>query len=230
MKLKTPAKPAEMSSAESAALRAKHVLPLPGPMFARPIQIVEGKMQFLYDENGKEYLDGFAGVATVSIGHSHPHFTRALKAQIDKLQHNPPLYLHPGVGTLAKRLAEKAKAVNPAMEYCFFTNSGSEAIDTVVRMVRRYWHILGQPQRRVVIGRWRGVLDHRPRGGQLPGQPGQPCLRRAGQVRMGIEQEPHQRGAGPAGAQDENRVVAWAARLFLSPARHRRTVTRHCRA
>ncbi|MFI5349120.1 MAG: aspartate aminotransferase family protein [Elusimicrobiota bacterium] len=128
MKVKIPAQPAvEMSAAESAALRAKHVLPLPAPMFARPIQIVSGKMQFLYDENGKEYLDGFAGVATVSIGHSHPHFTAALKTQIDKLQHNPPLYLHPGVGTLAKRLAEKAKAVNPDMEVCFFTNSGSEA-------------------------------------------------------------------------------------------------------
>ena len=127
MKTKTPAKSAELSAAESAALRAKHVLPLPGPMYARPIQIVEGKMQFLYDENGKEYLDGFAGVATVSIGHSHPHFVKALKNQIDKLQHNPPLYLHPGVGTLAKRLADKAKAVNPDMDVCFFTNSGSEA-------------------------------------------------------------------------------------------------------
>ena len=134
MKVKTPVKPAapktkfaEMSAAESAALRAKHVLPLPAPMFAHPIQIVEGRMQFLYDENGKEYLDGFAGVATVSIGHSHPHFTRALKTQIDKLQHNPPLYLHPGVGTLAKRLADKAKTVNPEMDVCFFTNSGSEA-------------------------------------------------------------------------------------------------------
>jgi len=135
---KPASKPSEMSAAESAALRAKHVLPLPGPMFARPIQIVEGRMQFLYDENGKEYLDGFAGVATVSIGHSHPHFTRALKAQIDKLQHNPPLYLHPGVGTLAKRLAEKAKAVNPAMEYAFFTNSGSEANETAALLAKIY--------------------------------------------------------------------------------------------
>lgn len=135
---KASEKSAEMSAAESAALRAKHVLPLPGPMYARPIQIVEGRMQFLYDENGKEYLDGFAGVATVSIGHSHPHFVRMLKSQIDKLQHNPPLYLHPGVGTLAKRLAEKAKAVNPAMEYCFFTNSGSEANETAALLAKMH--------------------------------------------------------------------------------------------
>ncbi len=114
-------------AAETAALRAKHVLPLPGPMFARPIQIVEGRMQRLYDENGKEYLDGFAGVATVQIGHSHPRFVKALKDQIDLLQHAPPLYLHPSTGNFAKRLADKAKTVNPDMDCVFFTNSGSEA-------------------------------------------------------------------------------------------------------
>lgn len=128
----------DLSAAESAALRAKHVLPLPGPMFARPIQIVDGKMQFLYDENGKEYLDGFAGVATVSIGHSHPHFTKALKDQIDRLQHNPPLYLHPSVGAFAKRLAAKAKAVNPEMDVCFFTNSGSEANETAAFLAKAF--------------------------------------------------------------------------------------------
>ncbi|MEK7384721.1 MAG: aminotransferase class III-fold pyridoxal phosphate-dependent enzyme, partial [Elusimicrobiota bacterium] len=115
------------TSAQTAAQRAKHLLPLPGPMFERPIQIVEGRMQFLYDENGKEYLDAFAGVATVSIGHSHPRFVKALKDQIDVLQHTPPLYLHPSVGAFAQRLAKKAQSVNPDMEVCFFTNSGSEA-------------------------------------------------------------------------------------------------------
>lgn len=128
----------DLPAAESLALRNRHVLPLPGPMFAKPIQIVEGRMQFLYDENGKEYLDGFAGVATVSIGHSHPHFTRALKAQIDRLQHAPPLYLHPAVGTFAKRLSDKAKAVNPAMDVCFFTNSGSEANEMAVMLAKAY--------------------------------------------------------------------------------------------
>ena len=145
MKAKTTAKtaapraePAAMTAAASAELRARHVLPLPGPMFARPIQIVEGRLQYLYDESGKEYLDAFAGVATVSIGHSHPHFVRALKAQIDKLQHNPPLYLHPGVGTLAKRLADKAKSVNPDMDVCFFTNSGSEANEMAAMLAKAH--------------------------------------------------------------------------------------------
>ena len=126
------------SAPDVAAVRAAHLMPLPGPMFAKPIQIVEGKMQFLYDENGKEYLDGFAGVATVSIGHSHPHFVRMLKNQIDKLQHNPPLYLHPSVGAFAKRLADKAKTVNPDMEVCFFTNSGSEANEMAAFEAKTY--------------------------------------------------------------------------------------------
>ncbi|MDX6769564.1 MAG: aspartate aminotransferase family protein, partial [Elusimicrobiota bacterium] len=126
------------SAAETAAVRAKHLLPLPGPMFKKPVQIVSGRMQFLYDENGKEYLDGFAGVATVSIGHSHPHFVSKLKAQIDELQHNPPLYLHPSVGAFAKRLADKAKTVNPDMDVCFFTNSGSEANELAVFLAKAY--------------------------------------------------------------------------------------------
>lgn len=121
-----------------AAQRAKHLLPLPGPMYARPIQIVEGRMQFLYDEKGKEYLDAFAGVATVSIGHSHPRFVKALKDQIDVLQHTPPLYLHPGVGAFAERLAKKAQAVNPDMEVCFFTNSGSEANEMAALLAKAH--------------------------------------------------------------------------------------------
>ncbi len=126
------------SAADVAALRAKHVMALPGPMYAKPINIVEGKMQFLYDDAGKEYLDGFAGVATVSIGHSHPHFVAKLKAQIDKLQHNPPLYLHPSVGAFAARLVAKAKLANPDMEVCFFTNSGSEANEMAAFVAKTY--------------------------------------------------------------------------------------------
>ncbi|MBI4060534.1 MAG: aminotransferase class III-fold pyridoxal phosphate-dependent enzyme [Elusimicrobia bacterium] len=133
-----PKSPKAPSASETAALRAAHLMPLPGPMFAKPVQIVSGKMQFLYDENGKEYLDGFAGVATVSIGHSHPLFVSQLKEQIDRLQHNPPLYLHPSVGAFAARLAEKAKTVNPDMEVCFFTNSGSEANEMAAFVAKAY--------------------------------------------------------------------------------------------
>jgi len=147
MKTKTPTKPAPAATKknggwptpeQTAAVRAKHLLPLPVPMFSKPVQIVEGRLQFLYDESGKQYLDGFAGVATVSIGHSHPHFVEKLKAQIDKLQHNPPLYLHPSVGAFAKRLADKAKGANPDMDVCFFVNSGSEANEMAALLAKAY--------------------------------------------------------------------------------------------
>lgn len=137
-KITAAPKTSKQTSADVAAVRAAHLMQLPGPMFAKPVQIVEGKMQYLYDENGKEYLDGFAGVATVSLGHSHPHFVAKLKAQIDKLQHNPPLYLHPSVGAFAKRLADKAKTVNPDMDVCFFTNSGSEANEMAGFVAKAY--------------------------------------------------------------------------------------------
>ena len=77
-------------------------------------------------------------MATVSIGHSHPHFVARLKAQIDMLQHNPPLYLHSAVGAFAKRLADKAKSVNPDMDVCFFTNSGSEANEMAAFVAKTY--------------------------------------------------------------------------------------------
>src|SRR5271170_2213268 len=84
-----------------AALRGKHVLPLPGPMYSKPLQIVRGRGQFVYDEKGRKYLDGFAGVATVSIGHSHPHWLKKIKEQMDEYFHTTALYLHPSLGLFA---------------------------------------------------------------------------------------------------------------------------------
>jgi alanine-glyoxylate transaminase/(R)-3-amino-2-methylpropionate-pyruvate transaminase len=115
------------STEDVAALRARHILPLPAPMYSKPIQIVKGRMQHVFDEKGRKYLDAFAGVATVSIGHSHPHFVRKLTEQIGEYLHTTSLYLHPSLGLYAQRLLAKVKAANPALDVCFFTNSGSEA-------------------------------------------------------------------------------------------------------
>ena len=117
------------SAAESAALREKFVLQLPAPMYAKPVQIVKGRGQFVWDETGRKYLDAFAGVATVSIGHSHPHWLSKIKEQMDDYFHTPALYLHPSLGLFAERLVKKLQAANPELECAFFTNSGSEAND-----------------------------------------------------------------------------------------------------
>lgn len=126
------------STEEVAALREKHVLPLPGPMYAKPIQIVKGRGQFVFDEKGKKYLDGFAGVATVSIGHSHPHWLKKIKEQMDEYFHTTALYLHPSLGLFAQRLATMCKMANPQLEMCFFTNSGSEANELAALIAKNY--------------------------------------------------------------------------------------------
>jgi alanine-glyoxylate transaminase/(R)-3-amino-2-methylpropionate-pyruvate transaminase len=123
---------------EVAALRERHIMPLPGPMYSKPLQIVRGRMQYLYDEKGKKYLDGFAGVATVSIGHCHPYWLKKIKTQMDEYFHTTSLYVHPSLGLYAERLVNLAKAANPDLDVCFFTNSGSEANELAALIAKNY--------------------------------------------------------------------------------------------
>jgi alanine-glyoxylate transaminase/(R)-3-amino-2-methylpropionate-pyruvate transaminase len=69
--------------------------------------IVEGHMQYLYDEAGRRYLDLFAGIVTVSCGHSHPKITRAMQEQLALLQHTTTIYLHPNFALMAQALAKR---------------------------------------------------------------------------------------------------------------------------
>ena len=59
-----------------------------------PLFITEGKMQYLYDHTGRRYLDAFAGIVTVSVGHCHPTVNAAIAEQSEKLQHTTTIYLH----------------------------------------------------------------------------------------------------------------------------------------
>ncbi len=120
------------------ALREKHVMPLPGPMYSQPVQILKGRGAYVFDEKGRKYLDGFAGVATVSIGHSHPHFLRKIREQMEEYFHTSSLYLHPSLGLYAQRLISRVKAANPELEVCFFTNSGSEANELAALIAKNY--------------------------------------------------------------------------------------------
>ncbi|MEM7166752.1 MAG: aminotransferase class III-fold pyridoxal phosphate-dependent enzyme [Planctomycetota bacterium] len=101
--------------------------------YKEPIMIVEGSMQYLYDENGRRYLDGIAGIATVSVGHSHPRVLAAAKEQLDVLQHATTLYYHPGIAQYAHELAAKLPG---DLSVCYFTNSGSEANDLAILLAR----------------------------------------------------------------------------------------------
>jgi alanine-glyoxylate transaminase/(R)-3-amino-2-methylpropionate-pyruvate transaminase len=111
-------------------------------LYGDPIMIVEGHMQWLWDETGKRYLDMLAGIVTISCGHCHPRVTRAIQEQTDRLQHSTTIYLHPNFGEFAKKLASKMPA---GLDVTYFTNSGSEANDLAITMARLFtgnWDML----------------------------------------------------------------------------------------
>ncbi|MGQ0813412.1 MAG: aspartate aminotransferase family protein [Gemmatimonadota bacterium] len=116
-------------------LRRQYVNPAVFTIYREPIMIVEGHMQWLYDETGKRYLDMLAGIVTVSCGHCHPRVTAAIKEQNDTLQHATTIYLHPNYVQLAKKLASK---MPPGLDVTYFTNSGSEANDLAISMARLF--------------------------------------------------------------------------------------------
>ncbi len=102
-------------------------------LYRDPFMPVEGKMQYLYDETGRRYLDGFGGICTVSVGHCHPEVNAALIAQAQLIQHAPTCYLHPAVVEYAETLA--ATFPDP-LRRVYFVNSGSEANDLAILMAR----------------------------------------------------------------------------------------------
>src|SRR5215217_7838856 len=65
--------------------------------YKRPLMIVEGKRQYVFDEQGRRYLDGFGGIVTVSVGHCHPHVLAAVNQQNQTLQHSTTIYLQPRI-------------------------------------------------------------------------------------------------------------------------------------
>ncbi|MEM9235439.1 MAG: aspartate aminotransferase family protein [Verrucomicrobiota bacterium] len=102
-------------------------------LYKDPLMIVEGSMQYIWDETGRRYLDCFGGICTVSVGHCHPEVNAALSAQSEKVQHVPTCYLHPGVIEFAERLAS---TFPDPLNRVYFVNSGSEANDLAVLMAR----------------------------------------------------------------------------------------------
>ena len=71
--------------------------------YQKPMMIVEGKGQYVFDEKGRRYLDGFAGIATVSVGHCHPDVVAAANLQTETLQHTTTIYLHPNIAEYARK-------------------------------------------------------------------------------------------------------------------------------
>jgi len=121
------------SRAEVLAMRQQFANPAIFTLYKEPLMIVEGHMQWLWDETGKRYLDCLAGIVTVGIGHSHPKYVKRVTEQMSTLGHATTIYLHPNFALLAKKLASK---MPKGMDVTYFTNSGTEANELAVAMAR----------------------------------------------------------------------------------------------
>jgi putrescine aminotransferase len=107
---------------------------------------------YLYESGGRRILDGMSGLWCVNLGYGRRELTDAAYKQMQELPYYNSFFqvAHPPAIELARLLSE---VTPPQFKHVFFTGSGSEANDTVVRTVRHYWNVLGQPERTVIISR-----------------------------------------------------------------------------
>ncbi len=104
-----------------------------------PLSISRGKGSYLFDNRGNKYLDFIAGIAVCSFGHSPSFISKVLKAQSEKLIHTSNLFYTEPQIELARRLIEKIKHHDKSLNYrCFFCNSGTEANEAAIKLVRKY--------------------------------------------------------------------------------------------
>jgi putrescine aminotransferase len=126
---------------------------------------------FIYDSEDNEILDGMAGLWCVNIGYGRTSMGDAAKAQMDELAYYNTFFQTSHIPAIA--LAAKIAEVAPeGFNHTFFAGSGSEANDTNIRMVRRYWDIKGQPEKRIIIARTNGYHGSTMGGGSLGGMSG----------------------------------------------------------
>ncbi len=102
------------------------------------IVLEKGEGVYLYDTDGKQYLDFAAGIAVCSLGYGHPKYKEALKRQIDALMHTSNLFYSVKAAQAAKKLAAASQ-----MDRVFFTNSGTEAIEGALKAARKYAYTKG---------------------------------------------------------------------------------------
>ena len=127
-----------------------------------PVALVRGKGTRVWDANGKEYLDFVAGIAVVSLGHSHPAVVRAIERQARKLIHVSNLYHIAPQSELARELCRHSFA-----NRVFFCNSGAEANEAAIKLARRYGGgRLG--------GKYEGLSVHNSFHGRTPATPTPP--------------------------------------------------------
>ncbi|XP_075503865.1 alanine--glyoxylate aminotransferase 2 homolog 3, mitochondrial-like [Primulina tabacum] len=123
------------SAEEILSKRQRYLSPAVFHFYKNPINLVEGKMQYLFDDKGRRYLDAFGGIATVCVGHCHPQVVDAIVNQTNRLQHSTILYLNPAIADFVEALASKFSG---DLKVVYFTNSGTEANELALLMARLY--------------------------------------------------------------------------------------------
>ena len=133
-----------------------------------PRIITHAKGVYLWDSEGHKILDGMAGLWCVAIGYGRDELADAASKQMRELPYYNLFFMtaHPPVLELSKAIADIAPE---GMNHVFFTGSGSEGNDTMLRMVRHYWAIKGQPDKKVIISRKNGYHGSTVAGASLGG-------------------------------------------------------------
>lgn len=120
-----------------------------------PRVIVGGERLHLWDSEGKRYLDGMSGLWCTQLGYGRRDLTAAAATQMDQLAYYNMFFhtTHPAVIELSELLFSLLPG---HYSHAIYTNSGSEANEVLIRTVRRYWQVVGQPDKKIMIGRWNG--------------------------------------------------------------------------
>ncbi|MBI4445439.1 MAG: aspartate aminotransferase family protein [Acidobacteria bacterium] len=124
-----------MKRTEYAAKQKEFLFPSVITYYKDPLPLARAKGQFVYDVDGKEYLDFYAGILTISVGHGNDYVSDRVCEQIKTLQHASSLYVYPATIELAE---EMARITPGPLKKSFFTNSGTEANETAIVLARAY--------------------------------------------------------------------------------------------
>ena len=172
-----------------------------------PRIIVKGKGVYVWDSEGNKILDGMAGLWCAAIGYGREELAEAASKQMKELPFYNTFFMtaHPPVLELAKAIAELAPA---DMNHVFFTGSGSEGNDTMLRLVRHYWAIKGQPQKQIIISRINGYHGSTVAGSSLGGMS---YMHEQGGVVPGIVHIPQPYWFAEGGDMSADDFGVWAA-------------------
>lgn len=132
-----------MTTAEIKAMATEYIINTYGD---RTLAFVKGEGPYLWDADGKQYLDFLGGLAVNGLGHCHPNVTAAIREQAGKLLHTSNLYYIQPQAELAKMLVE-----NSDMEQVFFCNSGAEANEAAIKLARKFTKDSGRPDAYEII-------------------------------------------------------------------------------